>query len=244
MVNSQKNSIIEEITFSADEFTLKGYLHLPPCTNPPFVIGCHGLFADKNSPKQIQLARHCNQLNIAYFRFDHRGCGESSAPFEAVTSLQARCRDLKAAVHMLKARYDLGDQMGLFGSSMGGCVCLATARDLSARTVVTWAAPIRSADLIPPHDRPAKSPDPPFKNNPFDIHTSLAGLRNILIFHSEADQTVPLSHAEEIYECVSEPKKLVVLPHSDHRMSQPADQQAFLHEASLWFQTCLTPEKK
>ena len=242
MVNSQKNSIIEKITFSADEFALKGYLHLPPCTNPPFVIGCHGLFADKNSPKQIELARHCNQLNMAYFRFDHRGCGESSAPFEAVTSLQARCRDLKAAVHMLKARDDLGDQMGLFGSSMGGCVCLAAASDLAARAVVTWAAPIRSADLIPPHDHPAGTLDTPFQNNPFDIRTSLADLRNILIFHSDADQTVPLSHAEEIYKCVSDPKKLVVFPHSDHRMSRPEDQNAFLREATCWFKFCLTPD--
>jgi hypothetical protein len=65
MVNLQKNSIIEEIVFSADEFKLKGYLHLPPLKNPPFIIGCHGLFSDKNSPKQIELARHCNQRNMA-----------------------------------------------------------------------------------------------------------------------------------------------------------------------------------
>jgi len=243
MVNSRKNTIIEEITFSADEFKLKGYLHLPPLPNPPFVIGCHGLFADKNSPKQIELAQYCNQLNMAYFRFDHRGCGESKAPLEAVTSLKARCADLKAAANMLRARNDLGDKMGLFGSSMGGCVCLAVAHDLAPRAVVTWAAPIRSDDLAPPHDDPAGSLNIPFKNNPFDIRTSLEGLRNILIFHSDADQTVPLSHAQEIYECVSDPKKLVVFPHSDHRMSQPADQQAFLQQASLWFQTCLKPEK-
>jgi alpha-beta hydrolase superfamily lysophospholipase len=244
MVNSQNNSIIEEIIFSADNFKLKGYLHLPSIANPPFVIGCHGLFADKNSPKQIELAQHCNQLNMAYFRFDHRGCGESSALFEAVTSLDARCRDLKAAANMLRARDDLSTQMGLFGSSMGGCVCLAAARDLAARAVVTWAAPIRSTDLAAPHDHPAESLDTPFKNNPFDIRIPLAGLRNILIFHSDADQTVPLSHAEEIYECVSEPKKLVVFSHSDHRMSKPADQQAFVREASLWFQACLEAEKK
>ena len=243
MVNSQNNSIIEEIIFSADGFKLKGYLHLPPITNPPFVIGCHGLFADKNSPKQIELAQHCIQRKMAYFRFDHRGCGESSAPFEAVTSLRARCRDLKAAANMLRARDDLSDQMGLFGSSMGGCVCLAAAQDLAARAVVTWAAPIRSADLVSPHDNPDGSLDTPFKDNPFDIRTPLTGLRNILIFHSDADQTVPLSHAQEIYECVSEPKKLVVFLHSDHRMSHRADQKAFLRGASLWFNSCLKPDK-
>jgi alpha-beta hydrolase superfamily lysophospholipase len=238
-----KNSVIEEIMFAADEFMLKGYLHLPPVTKPPFVIGCHGLFSDKNSPKQIELAQRCNRLNMAYFRFDHRGCGESKASFEAVTSLDGRCTDLKAAANMLKARDDLGDQVGLFGSSMGGCVCLAAAGDLAARAVVTWAAPIRSTDLVRPH-APAAGSDVPFKKNPFDISKPLAGLRNILIFHGDADETVPLPHAEEIYERVSEPKKLVVFSLSDHRMSQPADQQAFLREASLWFQTCLKPEIK
>ena len=64
------------------------------------------------------------------------------------------------------------------------------------------------------------------------------------VFHGDADETVPLAHAEEIYERVSEPKKLVVFSLSDHRMSQPADQQAFLREARFWFQTCLKPEIK
>jgi alpha-beta hydrolase superfamily lysophospholipase len=244
VVNSKKESIIEEIIFEADEFRLKGYLHLPPVTTPQFVIGCHGLFSDKNSPKQIELAKHCNRLNIAYFRFDHRGCGESKAPFEAVTSLNARCTDLKAAANMLRARDDLGDQMGLFGSSMGGSVCLSVAGDLTAHAVVTWAAPIRSADLVRQHAQSAVDSDIPFKRNPFDITNQITGLRNVLILHGDADETVPLPHAKEIYERVSEPKKLVAFPFSDHRMSQPADQQAFLQEAILWLKTCLKPDTK
>ena len=233
--------MIKEIVFKADEFELKGYLHLPAVPKPSFVIGCHGLFSDKESPKQIELARQCNRLNVAYFRFDHRGCGESSAPFEALTSLEARCTDLESAANMLRDRDDLGDHMGLFGSSMGGCVCLAAACDLAAHAVVTWAAPIRSADLVPQHVHPSGSSDIPFKKNPFDISSLLARLRNILIFHSAADQTVPLAHAEEIYEHASEPKKLVVFSQSDHLMSQPADQQTFMREAALWFKALLKP---
>jgi alpha-beta hydrolase superfamily lysophospholipase len=241
MNKSSKNTVIKEIIFSADEYKLKGYLHLPPLAYPPFVIGCHGLFSDKNSPKQIELARHCNQLNIAYFRFDHRGCGESKAPFDAVTSLDARCRDLKFAVNMLKARDDLGDKMGIFGSSMGGCVSLAAARDLAAHAVVTWAAPIRSADLVSQHDHASESSDIPFKNNPFDISSALADLHNTLIFHSAADETVPLAHANEIYERVSEPKKRVLFSNSNHLLNQPSDQQAFMRQASLWFKAFLKP---
>ena len=244
MVNSQKNSIIEEIVFSADEFELKGYLHLPPLKNPPFIIGCHGLFSDKNSPKQIALAQHCNDLDMAYFRFDHRGCSESEAPFETVTSLEARCTDLEAAATMLKARGDLGDQIGLFGSSMGGTVCLAVANLLQAAAIITWAAPIRSADLVQKHASLNKSPETPFMRNPFDISDQLANVRNVLILHGAADETVPLPHSEEIFERVAEPKKRIVFTQGDHRMSNPADQQAFLCEASTWFKSILNPEHK
>jgi alpha-beta hydrolase superfamily lysophospholipase len=242
MVNSKKKPAIEKVLLSSGGFFLKGYLHLPPVNHPPFVIGCHGLFSDKNSPKQVELAKHCNDLNMAYFRFDHRGCGESKAPFETVTSLDARCTDLKAAAKMLKTREDLGDSMGLFGSSMGGTVCLSMAGRLQAASVISWAAPIRSADLLQKHAGTSDGSDVPFKKNPFDICNQLADLQNVLIFHGDADETVPLSHAAEIYERVAEPKKLVVFPQSDHRMSNRVDQQSFLREASLWFQTFLKPD--
>ena len=243
MVNSKHELITEEIAFRSDEFLLKGYLHLPPAPRPPVVIGCHGLFSDKQSPKQIELAHHCIQNNIAYFRFDHRGCGESNAPFEVLTSLDARCADLKAASTMLKARIDLsGDQMGLFGSSMGGTVCLAAAADLGVNAVVTWAAPVRSTDLVQENATRSEGSNIPFEKNPFDISTRLAGLRNILIFHGDADETVPLSHAEEINRRVGNPKKLVVLPQSDHRMSNPTAQKEFIQVACDWFKDYLRPE--
>jgi alpha-beta hydrolase superfamily lysophospholipase len=242
MVKPKNKPDIQEIFFASDEFMLKGYLHLPPAKHPPFVIGSHGLFSDKNSPKQIELAGHCNDLNMAYFRFDHRGCGESKAPFDAVTSLEARCRDLKAAAKMLKARDDLSDSMGLFGSSMGGAVSLSMAGRLQAATVISWAAPIRSADLVQKHAATEEASQAPFEKNPFDIRNQLAGLHNVLILHGDADETVPLSHGREIYDCVAEPKKLVVFAKCDHLMSKRADQQAFMQEASHWFQTFLKPD--
>jgi alpha-beta hydrolase superfamily lysophospholipase len=247
MVNSKKKPVIKKIVFSSDNFLLKGYLHLPPADRPPVVIGSHGLFSDQNSPKQIQLAQQCNRNKIAYFRFDHRGCGQSKAPFEEVTSLEARCTDLKAAAKMLSARNDIGVEMGLFGSSMGGVVCLATARYVKADALVTWAAPIRSTDIVQNEAGPARreetaASDHPFKKNPFDISDQLSGIRNILIFHGNADETVPLSHAQEIYEGVSQPKKLVVFSQSDHRMSNRIHQKDFIRQATAWFCMNLIPE--
>jgi alpha-beta hydrolase superfamily lysophospholipase len=232
-------AVVKEIQFLSEDFLLKGYLHLPPLTRPPFVIGSHGLLSDKDSPKQIALAQRCNQHDMAYFRFDHRGCGESQASFHGVASLQARCTDLMSAAKILKSRGDLSNQMGLFGSSMGGSVCLAVARDLAVHAVVTWAAPIRSTDLVSQQTEATGGSNSPFKKHPFDISQSIAGLQKILIIHGAADEIVPLSHAQEIYERVVDPKKLLVFPKSDHRMRYRSDQQAFVRESSGWFKSFL-----
>lgn len=243
MIDSPEKSVIQKISFASGHFLLKGCLHLPPVAKPPLVIGSHGLFSDKNSPKQIQLAKQCNRNSIAFFRFDHRGCGESDAPFEEKTSLNGRCADLTAAVKMLKARTDLGTKFGLFGSSMGGAVCLAAARDIKPVTIVTWAAPVRSMDIVESRaDRKyIENSHTSFKKNPFDISNQLSNIRNILILHGELDETVPRSHAAEIFERVKEPKKLIFFPRSDHRMSRPADQQEFVRRAASWFLSYLTP---
>ena len=243
MTKPHKNTVVEQITFISDNFLLKGHLHRPPVSKPPLVIGLHGLFSDKNSPKQIQLAQQCNRYNIAFFRFDHRGCGESNAPFEEKISLDARCTDLMMAANMLKARDDLGAAVGLFGSSMGGAVCLAAACTVKPVAIVTWAAPVRSIDIVESRaeGQIAENSEIPFKKNPFDVSKGLSAIRNILIFHGQADEIVPFAHATEIFNRVQKPKKLILFPHSDHRMSHAPDQQKFIHQAALWFRFHLRP---
>ena len=232
-------STIKDICFFSDGFKLKGSLHLPATHRPPVVIGSHGLYSSSNSPKQIALADQCNQLGIAYLRFDHRGCGGSAGNFEEVTSLEARCRDLTDAVAAISGTTDTGDGLGLFGSSMGGTVCLSVASELGANTLVTFAAPIRSRILkkgLPTSENSKKAEiflDA--RKRRFDISDRLPEISNILIFHGEADDVVPVAHAEEIYKLVNQPKQLIKQKQGDHPMSNPAHQKAFIREASLWF---------
>ena len=241
---SAEKSIIKNISFFSDGFKLKGYLHLPTADRPPLVIGSHGLYSSSNSPKQFALADQCNRLGIAYFRFDHRGCGSSEGNFEEVTSLEARCRDLIDAVKVITADRDISVRFGLFGSSMGGSVCLSVAGDLGAHTLVTFAAPIRSRILEngDPMSQISKSPGIflDARKRRFDITDKLPGIRNILIFHGEADDVVPISHGEEIYNFTKQPKKLIKQKQGDHPMSNLAHQKDFIREASLWFKRWLT----
>jgi alpha-beta hydrolase superfamily lysophospholipase len=233
-------SIIKKINFLSDGFKLKGYLHLPAAKRPSVVIGCHGLYSTSNSPKQLALADQCNRFGIAYFRFDHRGCGSSEGNFEKVTSLEARGRDLADAVAVITGTADTGDRFGLFGSSMGGSVCLSAATELGANTLVTFAAPIRSHILE--KKRPPRSENSDIseffldaKKRRFDISDRLSAISDILIVHGQADDTVPVSHAEEIYSLVKNPKKLIKQKNGDHPMSNKTHQRTFIREASLWF---------
>jgi alpha-beta hydrolase superfamily lysophospholipase len=243
IVKSDLQTRIIDVRFSADNLILRGKLHLPPTQKPPVVIGSHGLYSSGNSPKQIALAEACNRAGLAFFRFDHRGCGGSQGEFEKVTTLEARCRDLKSAVEVIRRRADTGRHIGLFGSSMGGTVCICIARELTVSAMVIYAAPIRSRIL----DKRIRKPETSnsggiffdLNRQPFDISDQLASIRNILIIHGDADEIVPLSHAREIYNSVGQPKKLIVQSHGNHPMSNPEHQEAFIREATLWFRDSL-----
>ena len=218
-----KNTI--PITFQSDGFNLKGWLHLPDVERPPLVLGCHGLMSTGDSPKQIALARRCNQAGIAYFRFDHRGCGRSEGNLETDTSLQARYNDLSSALQAIMSLGLTAGKIALFGSSMGGAVCLAFASKQQVSSVVTVAALYQSRGIV----------DRPDMNLSFDLSDSLTNIKNILVFHGDRDDVVPLSHAKTIYSRAQDPKRLLIQKNGDHRMSDKSHQEVFVREAAGWF---------
>lgn len=221
---------------------LRGVLHHSGTGKLPIVVGCHGLFSDGNSPKQIALAERLNALGIAFFRFDHRGCGGSEGDFSEVTSLEGRVRDLTAAVEMLRKRADIGDAVGLFGSSMGGAVCLSAAPDLDVAAVITVAAPVRiisddAAMKAIERSGDGSAVDPAFyrRRLTFDLSGRLPRLHHILVFHGEADDIIPVANAHEILKNAGEPKRLILQKGGDHRISDPRHQAEFMRETVRWF---------
>jgi alpha-beta hydrolase superfamily lysophospholipase len=243
MTISEENLIEKDIRFRSDEYELQGTLHLPAAPHPPVVIGSHGLYSSKDSPKQVALALACNRLGMAYFRFDHRGCGSSQGEFTKVTSLASRCRDLKAAVEAIRNHAETASSIGLFGSSMGGTVSLTIADEVEAAAIVTFAAPVcshtPSGGLVRSTGLKPQGIFLDDQKQAFDITAGLSKITNILIVHGDADETVALSHAREIYRLAGEPKKLIVQQNGDHRMSNVEHQHEFLREASHWFKSGL-----
>ncbi len=217
----------QQITFDADTFTLMGTLHLPGgIAAPPVVIGCHGLQSNRNSPKQIALADRCNSVGIGYFRFDHRGCGKSTGDLWKVTSLQGRSNDIYSAIKKLTSLGIDRQQIGLFGSSMGGSVCLDVASRYAISVLVVFATPLKIETVMVDSLAP---------NLTFDLSGRLDQVGNIHIFHGASDDIVPLWQAQSIYQQVSFPKKLTIFENGDHRMSDPAHQADFLDSAVQWF---------
>jgi uncharacterized protein len=229
--------MLEELEFDADGLRLRGTLHLPERRPASLVVGCHGLSSDRRSPKQIALAEACRRQGLAYFRFDHRGCGESAGRLETATSLEERVSDLLHAIRHLYRRSDIRPGLGLFGSSLGGAVCIRAAAPAGAAALVTCAAPVRSRPLeaifsaAGPHGRVAA-----LLKREFDLADDLTGVRNLLVFHGEADDVVPVAHAREIFRAAADPKRLILQRNGDHPMSDPGHQQEFVVEAALWFQ--------
>ncbi len=242
MLKSKTDSICKKIAFSSNGFLLRGTLHLPAADRPPVVIGSHGLLSSSSSPKQIELAKQCNEYGIAFFRFDHRGCGQSNGIFKDVTSIEARCNDLISAIKTIQTRKDAGDRIGLFGSSMGGAVCISVAAAFDVDSLVTFAAPVRSSSIIEALEKSDNSntQKPPLdkKYLQSNISNKLSSLHHILIFHGDSDNLVPPSNAREIYAKAGEPKKLIMQEDGDHRMSNKEHQENFVREAAFWFKTC------
>ena len=229
----------QKINFKIDGLNLSGVLHYPENTPTALIIGVHGLMADKNSPKQIALAECINALKMAYLRFDHRGCGQSEGSFNEQTTLENRRSDLIAAIQAAQNIVGKTIPIGLFGSSLGGTICLTAAKQVTPFAMVTLAAPVRSRSIELPADSPQSLKSEIIGNQlRFDIKEKIYNIHHILIIHGSADEIVPIENADTIYHLSSQPKKQIVLENGDHRVSHPLHQQQFLDAATNWFFNC------
>ncbi len=265
---NKMETITEKIEFTSENKLIKGVLHLPeqnknllskpgtkPCrsTNikyekPCIVIGSHGLEGSKESDKQIALAKALPMEGIAFLRFDHRGCGESDGDFKTDTSLDKRSMDMVNAVKYMLSLKITNGKIALFGSSLGGSTCIAAWQKLVLAGIKPAGAVLcsalvksRTVKKIPfkgNNRRPALPFDFFKKNLLFDLSRQISFMNNVLIFHGDRDETVPVQNAREIYINTNSPKKLIIHKNGDHRMSSKKNQREFLKESIAWFHDC------
>jgi predicted alpha/beta-fold hydrolase len=238
---------ILETDFTIDGFTLKGTLHLPSCPMPPLVVGSHGLEGSRNSAKQTLLSKVLPENNIAFFRFDHRGCGDSQGSFVEDTSIEKRGKDFCAAVSHVIDMKVTSSRLALFGSSMGGATCIKAWQDLERaglkiQGAVLCAAPVntRTIKRIPlagNDNRPALSLDFFKENLLYDLSDQAKALHHVMIFHGCADEVVPVENAEILYAAMQPPKEMILHDGGDHQMKDPVHQQDFEQKMTGWYRS-------
>ncbi len=250
-INTRMKTTIKNIDFAIEGHTLKGILHLPETNAPPLVVGSHGLEGSKASAKQKVLSRLLPANGVAFFRFDHRGCGDSQGNFLTDTSLEKRTQDYIGAVRHVMDLNLTSKRLGLFGSSMGGATCINAWESLDGLGInicggVLCSTPVQSRTIqnIPVHangNRPALPLSFFEKNLLFNLLDKSCALHHVLIFHGDADEVVPVDNAHDIYTHMQSPKQKIIHTKGDHQMSSKTHQADFARQAVDWFQGIFNP---
>lgn len=93
----------------------------PPPDRRPAVLLCPGFSGVQDTPTIVATARAFAAAGWRAVTFDYRGFGRSDGEPRQVLSVRDQLADIRAAVAYLRSRPDVrGEQVGLWGSSLGG----------------------------------------------------------------------------------------------------------------------------
>jgi fermentation-respiration switch protein FrsA (DUF1100 family) len=243
----------ERVSFSNPRGdTLAGVVHHPDERRPRAgALLCHGMESDKNSEKIISLSRELAARGILTLRFDFSYVGESSGKFEDLT-YTGEVEDLASAFAFVRS-FPV-TKIGLLGSSMGGTVALLfAAREKAVTAIAAIAAPLHpekiTESLLSPEQVEQWRSDGFISFHGQRINVSLLEDLDrldvarqarqiacpVLIVHGDRDETVPVREAHELHDLLAAPKRLVVLPGADHRLSDPSHLAQAMKESLEWF---------
>jgi dipeptidyl aminopeptidase/acylaminoacyl peptidase len=228
----------------------------------PVVVVCHGLTGQRlgRGYHLVQFGRMLADRGIACVRFDQAGCGESTGRFVDLT-LPRMQADTEAVRRWLEAQpWAETERLGLVGLSLGALPAVGAEANAPAAGLALWApvydmprtfhataktglrallehqgfVPYRGLpvgkgfvdqlDAIQPHDLLAKSHSP------------------ILLFHSKADDTVPVSEGEAYVErcqAIDRPCEFVRFSTANHDFSDYEDRQSVLSRTADFFEQLL-----
>ena len=184
------------------------------------VVILHGAGSRKES--HFDFARVCAASGLAALAFDARGHGESGAPMDG-----RALDDVARMADLLRGRGGV-DAIGLRGSSMGGYLALAAAREARAGAVVAicpasamgLAAGVRGQRFAFAADRNAVVALLKEHDEADAIRELDARGVPVLLLHAEGDEVVPADHSRALHAAAPASSKLVVTPGGHHRSIQ------------------------
>ena len=233
--------MIKDANLAVDSLTIVGQLYWPEDMDPPYpaVILCHGIpsgLVDPTDGGYPLLAKTISEEGFAVYTFRFRGTGASQGNLD----IAGWTHDLKAVIDYLWGLPEIDHgRLSLVGFSAGASVSIyVAAQDKRVSSIIACAAPANFNAI----SEPGKSQltldyfrkigiirDPDF---PPSVAEWLNGFRRInalhsvadiaprplLLLHAKGDAVVPVSNAEKLYEAAGEPKQIIIVEGTEHRL--------------------------
>jgi dipeptidyl aminopeptidase/acylaminoacyl peptidase len=209
----------------------------------PIIVLCHGHSSNKDRPTFVALENELNKNNIAVFKFDFFGHGESEGKFEEATVSEAVDDILKAIEFVKEKGYK---KIGLFGSSFGGISSIMAASKTKDLFVLALKSPVSDYEEVELLKRGREGIEEwkqrgwreYIGSNEIKLKLNYSFFEDIknnnayeavekieiptLIVHGDADETVPIEQSKKTSGIIKD-CKLEVVRGADHRYTRPED---------------------
>jgi len=211
------------------------------------IVVAHGLLANKDRPRLVELSDAFNKAGFAVLRFDFSACGESDADLVTVGN---EVDDLKAAISFIASKGF--KEIGIWGESLGGLVSLMAFSD-RIKAMVLWA-PVTDKK-VPAFEKSYKRPDGQFvvqkDGREFKIGDEYFGVRKsvnpktllsrisipILIIHGDADEEIPLEWSKHAMTLLPPKSHLLIIKGLGHKPGPKLDE--VINSSIEWFKSHL-----
>lgn len=255
--------IRESVVLTNEGQKIFGILHLPlDVVNPPCVLICHGLGGHKTGRYRVyvELAEALIRANIAVFRFDFRGSGDSEGDFSEMT-LTGEVGDALAALRYLQRepRVD-NNRIAVFGRSLGGAVAvLSSAAFGDVKCLALWAPIFNGDQWKAEWAKVSQGMASDYESNELrringqvaglNFYAELFGMRidqalhklnniPLLLLHGEKDGLVTIKHSElYVHERrhSSALTEFIRLPQGDHDFTFTDERHFAIEKTAEWF---------
>lgn len=189
-----------------------------------------------NISLKLPLIEALLKMGASVLVFDYSGYGKSTG----LPDLKYICANASSAYdYLTKEKNIKPEQIVLYGESLGGAVSAELASRCNVSGIIIQSG-FTALPVIAREKFPALMiyPDWLFPQPILNTGNTLSKRKlPLLILHGTDDQVVPYNHAEELFRCAAEPKKLVKFQdtgHSDFLIQQPdlfcAELKKFLAE--------------
>lgn len=242
---------------------ISGILARPDKKTDRIAVLCHGFLSNKNSKTNKTLTDILVPQEIATFRFDFFGQGESEGPFENITVTTALQQAL-AALDLVKAKGYR--KIALVGSSFGGLVALMAAAktaklaclalkcpvpdfpemlklEFGDKGIAAWKKTGTIPNVIPGANGRIKLSYGFYED--CARHSGYEAAKAItaptLIVQGNADEYVPIHQSRRLSEELIGKNVLVVLPGADHHFSKLEDFHEMTTLLAQWIADHLNP---